>query len=213
MNRRSLIATLLALPLAGQRAVAAEGRYAFELIDGGPSGDGWLAGIRVKLDPGWKTYWRMPGDAGIPPEFDWGNSRGVTNIEVLYPLPKRLRDEGGETVGYADEVVFPVRCLAEASGAKLSLSVTLGICREICIPISTASAIDIGKEGSSSSESALVARWLEKVPPLGEPVRKAWAEAPDLLAIELAELATDIFVEGPDSAYFHAPVFSADRRQ
>jgi len=214
MNRRHFIATLLASPFAGRTALAAQGRYALELIAGGRDGDGWLAGIRILLDPGWKTYWRMPGDAGIPPDFDFGNSRGVSGIEVLYPLPRRMSDEGGETVGYADEVVFPVRFAVTAPDARLSLAANLGICDKICIPVAGDAEIDVGTSGSSSSTGqALIARWLAKVPAPGMPVTRAWAEGPDMLAVALAEEAIDIFVEGPDSTYFHAPLFSADHRE
>ena len=204
---------MLSLPLAGRPAMAATGRYALELIAGGPDGDGWLAGIRILLDPGWKTYWRMPGDAGIPPEFNFESSRGVGEVEVLYPLPRRMRDEGGETVGYADEVVFPVRFMATGEDARLSLTANLGICEDICIPVMAEAEIDVGAPASSSAETALIARWLAKVPARGEPVIRAWAEAPDLLAVSLADAASDIFVEGPDGAYFHVPRFSADGRE
>ena len=94
-------------------------------------------GLDIELDKGWKTYWRMPGDAGIPPQFDWSRSRNVKSVEVLWPAPQRFHDQGGETIGYKDRVVFP---LAHRSGksamqpVELDLSLFFGVCEDICIP-------------------------------------------------------------------------------
>ncbi|MGB3141534.1 MAG: protein-disulfide reductase DsbD domain-containing protein, partial [Aestuariivirga sp.] len=78
------------------------------LIAGGQEGGVWQAGILAELEPEWKTYWRMPGDSGIPPQFDWAGSQNSAAIEVGFPVPRRFNDEGGETIGYHDRVVFPV---------------------------------------------------------------------------------------------------------
>ena len=67
---------------------------------------------------GWKTYWRMPGDAGIPPQFDWSGSQNVKSVEVLWPAPQRFIDSGGETVGYKDRVVFPLRIVPDRCRAR-----------------------------------------------------------------------------------------------
>src|SRR5204862_1429203 len=56
-----------------------------------------LAGVEITLGEGWKTYWRMPGDAGVPPNFDWAGSTNVARLEVLYPAPSRLHEPGGDS--------------------------------------------------------------------------------------------------------------------
>ncbi|MGL1742623.1 protein-disulfide reductase DsbD domain-containing protein, partial [Vibrio parahaemolyticus] len=65
--------------------------------------------VDLNLGPGWKTYWKSPGDAGLPTEFDWSGSSNVIDAEVHWPAPSRLSILGFETVGYTHEVLFPVR--------------------------------------------------------------------------------------------------------
>src|SRR6516165_3721570 len=66
-------------------------------------------GLELRLTPGWHTYWRNPGDAGIPPAIDWNGSENFAGAEVAWPAPKRLPPVGGlETVGYVDGVVLPI---------------------------------------------------------------------------------------------------------
>lgn len=67
----------------------------------------WL-GVDLNLGPGWKTYWKSPGDAGLPTEFDWSGSSNVIDAEVQWPAPSRLSILGFETVGYTHEVLIPV---------------------------------------------------------------------------------------------------------
>src|SRR5262249_8794093 len=66
------------------------------------------AGVELKLDPGWKTYWRYPGDSGVPPRFDFGGSENVKTVAVRWPAPRHFVDDGGDTIGYTDGVIFPL---------------------------------------------------------------------------------------------------------
>lgn len=96
-----------------------------------------VAGIELRIADGWKTYWRMPGDAGgIPPHFDWTGSVNVKTLKVLYPAPSRHRDAAGSTIGYKGAVVFPVEIepLDATKPVELRLAAEYGICRDICIP-------------------------------------------------------------------------------
>ena len=117
MNRRVLIsaAAPAAAMLLARRAAAAP-HHRLRLIRGKPRDGVERAGVDIALDPGWKTYWRMPGDAGVPPHFDWSASRNVKAVEVLWPAPSRFIDPEGETVGYRDRVVFPVRVTPAGNG-------------------------------------------------------------------------------------------------
>jgi DsbC/DsbD-like thiol-disulfide interchange protein len=63
------------------------------------SAKSYLAGVEITLGEDWKTYWRMPGDAGVPPNFDWTGSFNVASVEVRYPSPSRLHEPGAETIG------------------------------------------------------------------------------------------------------------------
>lgn len=94
-------------------------------------------GLEIVLTRGWKTYWRYPGDAGIPPRFDWSGSENVAEVEVLYPAPKRLPDGTGQiSIGYEDRVLFPLRIRAAdpAKPVTLNLKFDFATCEKICIP-------------------------------------------------------------------------------
>lgn len=94
-------------------------------------------GLQLRLTPGWHTYWRSPGDAGIPPSIDWKGSKNFAGAEIGWPAPKRLPSVGGlETVGYEDGVVLPIAVRLAQPGAPLHLhaEVDYASCKDICIP-------------------------------------------------------------------------------
>ena len=94
-------------------------------------------GLQLRLTPGWHTYWRSPGDAGISPSIDWKGSDNFASAEVAWPAPKRLPSIGGlETVGYEDGVVLPFAVRLAQPGAPLHLhaEVDYASCKDICIP-------------------------------------------------------------------------------
>ncbi len=103
---------------------------------GAPPG-AFVAGVEIVMPPGWKTYWRSPGEAGgVPPEFDWTASRNLAEANVLYPAPEKFAGEEGATFGYHDRVVFPVqaRAVEPDKPVELKLALRYGICKDICIP-------------------------------------------------------------------------------
>ena len=111
------------------------------LVSGTLDADGTpalYAGVQLRMEPGWKTYWRNPGDSGVPPTFDWTGSKNVKSAEVLYPMPHRFADAAGTAIGYDDEVVFPVKITPENAGEPVTLSLTCeyGLCKDLCIPSS-----------------------------------------------------------------------------
>lgn len=184
------------------------------LIAGGGGKEPLVAGIEMRLSPGWKTYWRSPGDAGgVPPNFDFSGSENVIETNVLYPAPKRYTDKAGDTIGYKDTVIFPVRVTKRdgGGGAALRLKLEFGICREICIPAELQLALDIGASGAGPLPQELVAS-LARVPgeaktPLPA-LRKAEAalsgDKPRLvIEAEFAagETHGDVFVEAPDGVF------------
>ena len=67
---------------------------------GGEAGGARLAAVEIALDRGFKTYWRHPGEAGLPPAFDWSGSANLAAVEVLWPAPRRFQDAGGVSYGY-----------------------------------------------------------------------------------------------------------------
>jgi DsbC/DsbD-like thiol-disulfide interchange protein len=88
------------------------------------------------MDDGWKTYWRNPGESGVPPQFDWSGSTNLKEAKVLYPAPHRFADANSKTIGYSGDVIFPVKLIAERPGEpiELKLAFEYGLCKNICIP-------------------------------------------------------------------------------
>lgn len=124
-----------------------------------------LAGVEIEMPPGWKTYWRTPGDGGgVPPGFDWSASENLARATVLYPAPKRLSDKGGDTIGYKGTVVFPVTLEAvdAARPIVLRLAFSYGVCREICIPVEADLVLAIPADGAGPAPS--ISKALEQVP-------------------------------------------------
>jgi DsbC/DsbD-like thiol-disulfide interchange protein len=95
-----------------------------------------MAALRLTLAPGWKTYWRAPGDAGIPPAFDWTGSRNLAAVAFHWPAPDVFDDYGIRTIGYADELVLPMELRPERPGAPIRVEgeMELGVCETVCIP-------------------------------------------------------------------------------
>ena len=90
-------------------------RAAARLIAGDPAATGGAkdgvvlrAGLELRLKPGWKTYWRYPGDSGMPPQFKFDGSENVKSVDVLWPAPKRFAEAGGNAIGYSGHVILPL---------------------------------------------------------------------------------------------------------
>ncbi len=212
-TRFALAALCLALALP---AAAEEKPYRVSLIGDGFDGTSWQTGVLIELAPGWKTYWRMPGDSGVPPEFTWSTSLPA-KVEVQYPTPSRHVDKSGEAVGYDSEVLFPVTVMPErAQGLELKLELFFGVCKDICIPARAEAAITLGTEQRDPLGSARVESALAAVPAVGDAVAAAdivSGEGKPALRLTLKERPEDIFVESSTSAYFRAPVLSDDGRE
>jgi len=124
-----------------------------------------MAGLVLDVAPEWKTYWRNPGAAGIPPQFDWSGSRNLGAVEVFWPRPSFFESFGLTTVGYSGRVVFPVRLVPERPdrAMEIGLGLALGVCREICVLEETATEIRI-EPGAPDMGAALVALAEREVP-------------------------------------------------
>jgi DsbC/DsbD-like thiol-disulfide interchange protein len=96
-----------------------------------------LAGFEIKLAPGAITYWRNPGDSGLPPSFDFSGSDNVMSVEPIFPAPKRMIEaDGGEAFGYDGGVIFPLRVTPRdaAKPVTLALDAQFAVCERICLP-------------------------------------------------------------------------------
>jgi DsbC/DsbD-like thiol-disulfide interchange protein len=141
--RQTLLAALCCAALALPQTARALDVIAGEILPGWRLADGsHMAGLRLTLAPGWKTYWRAPGDAGIPPRFDWNGSQNLRAVEIAWPVPQIFDQNGMRSIVYADEVVLPLHVHPLRAGApvRLDAEIELGVCEDICIP----AALDVG---------------------------------------------------------------------
>ncbi len=124
-----------------------------------------LAGLEIELDPGWKTYWRTPGD-GIAPQLDWSSSLNVATTQVLWPTPAHFRDAAGEYNGYADRVVLPVVIVPAQPGVPVALDLGLeyAVCKDVCIPVTKQMSKRLSGNGNDALERAAVLAALQEVP-------------------------------------------------
>lgn len=109
-----------------------------------------MAAVHMVLAADWKTYWRSPGDAGIPPLFDWSGSENLAAVQVHWPRPKVFHLNGMQTIGYAMELVLPVELtpIDPAQPILLRGAVDLGVCRDICIPAALTLSADLSGPGA-----------------------------------------------------------------
>src|SRR5260370_7899101 len=115
-----------------------DGHSAVRLLAGSRSGAVLLGGIAVQLQPGWKTYWRTPGDSGVPPRFDFSKSENIEAVTVLWPAPAKFDDgAGGHSMGYHGQVVLPLRIVAKNADkpVMLRLGINYAVCDNISLPL------------------------------------------------------------------------------
>jgi DsbC/DsbD-like thiol-disulfide interchange protein len=121
-----------------------------------------MAAVNLELAPGWKTYWRSPGDAGIPPTFDWSGSQNVASVRIHWPAPSVFHTNGMQTIGYHDRLILPVEVqpLDPSRPVVLSLKMDLGVCDRICLPASVSLRSDLVRPGAPDAgiSAALEAR-------------------------------------------------------
>jgi DsbC/DsbD-like thiol-disulfide interchange protein len=167
------------------------------------------AAAEIKLAPQAITYWREPGDAGVPPKFSIEGSENVANAEILYPAPSRMEEQGIEAFGYRGDVVFPIHIEPRdaARPVRLQLSVDYAVCDNICLPVKSQAELVLPQAGDSQ-ESATIAAAEARVPlPLSpsDVAEKVSITADKtatgpawLLAWKGDVLAVDLFVEAPE---------------
>ena len=109
-----------------------------------------VAGVEIEMAQGWKTYWRSPGESGVPPSFDWAGSENLAGATVLYPAPRRFTDPTGDTIGYGDAVIFPVELQPQdpSKPVRVRLKLDYGICKHICVPAEESLAAEIDGAGA-----------------------------------------------------------------
>jgi DsbC/DsbD-like thiol-disulfide interchange protein len=108
-------------------------------------------GLQLHLTPGWHTYWRTPGDAGIAPAIDWSGSENLAGAAIAWPAPRRLPSVGGlETVGYEDGVVLPITVTPMRPGAPLHLHAEVCVLQGYLHPLSRKSRLGAAARARTS---------------------------------------------------------------
>ena len=122
------------------------------------------AGIQLQIAPGWKTYWRSPGDVGVPPSFDWSGSRNLASVRVLWPVPQKYKDQYSTSIGYKHEVVLPLEITAKdkSKPVDVRLRFAYGICADICVPVE--SKLNLTIPTHKSGYKKLLSRYQSMVP-------------------------------------------------
>jgi DsbC/DsbD-like thiol-disulfide interchange protein len=176
------------------------------------------AGVEIKLDPGWKTYWRDPGDSGVPPKLDFSGSDNVKSVTVLWPAPERFPDgAGGNSIGYLDHVILPLRITPQNAAKQSSLQLKLGydICGNMCVPVETELKLSLNGDGAEETTIEKAEIRVPRHVALGETndgkgsdgkslailaIHREPGGAHDRVVVEVAAPAgvpVDLFVEGP----------------
>lgn len=126
------------LVLPSEPARAQDNMVSVSILPGWQMADGsHVAALKFTLADGWKTYWRAPGEAGIPPQFDWRGSENLARAEIEWPTPKQTVTNGMRTIGYEHVLVLPLRLTPVRAGQAITLSadMEIGICSDICVPM------------------------------------------------------------------------------
>ncbi|MGL4437674.1 MAG: protein-disulfide reductase DsbD domain-containing protein [Bosea sp. (in: a-proteobacteria)] len=221
------LGVLLALPVAARAESVDSGwsqasHSAVRLVAGGRNSDGaYRIGVEIRMKEGFKTYWRMPGDAGVPPVFDWTASENLGSVSVRWPAPQRYVDGGVTTIGYKDRVVFPVVIRAADTGKPTTTTLKLdyAVCERICIPakadvvLKLPAAPDTAHTADLDAFRALVPRTKEagklddKLGLISAAFlpEKGQKSVDVTVAVPPGAVLDDAFLEGPDGWLFGTP--------
>src|SRR5712692_8331803 len=181
---------------------------AVRLLAGSRSGAVLLGGIAVKLQPGWHTYWRTPGDSGVPPRFDFSKSENVEAVTVLWPAPTKFDDgAGGTSLGYTHQIVLPLRIVARNADKPVTLraDINYAVCEKLCIPVEANAELAFTSVASTEASALFAA--LDTVPKpasVGDPnpltIRDVKRDGKSSVLVDVVTPDTreiNLFVEGP----------------
>ena len=168
----------LMFSLAGQALAAASAPFTSQAMTArlitaesgvSPYASTLSAGLHLDLNGDWKSYWRSPGQVGLPPDIDWSQSENVASVEFMWPAPTRFRAFGIENFGYKNEVVYPLKVTLERPGEPVTMrgDATILVCEEICVPETFVLSLNLPTgTGIDADSAALISRFAERVPPL-----------------------------------------------
>jgi DsbC/DsbD-like thiol-disulfide interchange protein len=206
----TLLASLLATTARADDASPwqRDGHSAVRLLAGSRSGAVLLGGIAFQIQPGWKTYWRMPGDSGVPPRFDFSKSDNVEAVTIMWPAPLKFDDgAGGHSIGYHDQIVLPLRIVPKAADKPVTLraEINYAVCEKLCIPVEASA--ELGFNSVASTEDGALFAALDTVPKpatIGDPnpltIRDVKRDGAKYVVVDVVapdKGNVNLFVEGP----------------
>jgi DsbC/DsbD-like thiol-disulfide interchange protein len=216
MNRRELFAfSAAALALPANFAVAEDKPWTMRLVQGTSDKNGWLLGLEILMQPHWKTYWRVPGQGGVPPFLE-AMGDNVKSSELFCPTPTRYRNADGEAIGYMETAMFLLSVVPgdPAKPMAAEISAFMGVCKDVCIPAQF-SAHAMSTDPASATDGASLQKWQALVPAVSHDLvtsaKALMVDGKPAVQFELSRPLVDIFVEGSDLNYFKAPKFEGTR--
>jgi len=130
----------LASPVTAQQNPVPMGVNVIEMLPGWRTASGsQMAAVHISLKHGWKTYWRVPGSAGIPPTFKWDGSSNMATATIHWPTPKVYTKDGITTIGYKGDLILPIEFQPITKGQPIAVKslIEFGVCSDVCMPVST----------------------------------------------------------------------------
>jgi DsbC/DsbD-like thiol-disulfide interchange protein len=206
----TLLASLLATTARADDASPwqRDGHSAVRLLAGSRSGAVLLGGIAFQIQQGWKTYWRTPGDSGVPPRFDFSKSDNVEAVTIMWPAPLKFDDgAGGHSIGYHDQIVLPLRIVPKTADKPVTLRVEINyaVCEKLCIPVEASA--ELGFNSVASTEDGALFAALDTVPKpatIGDPnpltIRDVKRDGAKYVVVDVVapdKGNVNLFVEGP----------------
>ncbi len=153
------LAILLAPPVA---AGPSDHETQLTVLSGWTTASGsQMVGLQIDMADGWKTYWRAPGDAGIPPQVSWVGSQNIKGAAFHWPVPEVFYEGSARSIGYSGSVTIPIEIFPASDGAmRLSGTLDIGVCDEICVPVTL--DFDQSLPASNTRDPAIVAALVDR---------------------------------------------------
>ena len=221
-----LIGSLATFSLSAHAAstewVSVHGGAVRLISEGGTKGGLYSVGLEFSMEPGWHTYWRNPGEAGIPPVVTTGGSQNLAVFKVGFPIPERHDDGFSTTLIYEDQIVLPIDVAAGQTDqpVQLNLQVAFGICNDICVPGEATLSLLLAPDDTPDRTSRMLIERDKSAVPLVinadqssiVSLERIGTETPATLEVE-AKVSSrdpaglDLFADGPEGSYVGVPVF------
>ncbi len=211
MKQVSWICVALAILTGAARAQGRPDRAQVSFVAAGDlAGGAYRAAIVVILAPDTITYWRNPGEAGVPPNFDFSGSENLGRAEVDLPAPTRIDEAGGDVFGYRTRAAYAVTLTPAVAAKPLRavLKMDYAACARICIPMHAEARLELAPDGEPGPDAPAVEAARAAIPTRVSQDQAATitpvagANKPSWRVMPKTHDASDLFAEAPDNYFF-----------